>query len=564
MKITFVVPTYGQTALVATCLTSLRQYHTENEIIVVDDGSIKEIQDALAPICKKHKAKLLTSFWNNGFGHTCNRGLDSSDADIVILINNDVVLTSNITTELESIFEKDTKIGIVGSLLYYPDGKIQHGGHVRIGKYTFGHYDHGKTANMAKEAYFSKYNIGVTGALMALRKSMINKIGGFKVGYKLAYEDTEICLRAWHNDYRVYYTSNINAIHYEGYTRGVSKKQKKELGFLDQEQESEKQFHKDLVMYDLEKFENKIANLNGLITDIKKPKTKIGIHRNGAMGDCILTTGIIELLKIRNPHSEIYVSSAMQYPYRNNPNIHEIVNKPGLIAKKCDIFYNLDMVYEITPDIHVLNAYANHVFGKNNYNNNQILPKLYNAVCDRMDLLCKIKNSFIPLGGKCVVIHPTSSWMSRTINKKTWDHVIDWLLEQNYIVINIGQHGDITPTIKKNVYDLKNKLTLPEIRELIKLSKLFVGIDSGLLHIAQTTETPIVGIFSVARPEYRVFRKYNFASVEPNSECKYCLEKIKPPVTYIECAKKTNECINSISSDDIIKAIIKLKGEAHV
>jgi ADP-heptose:LPS heptosyltransferase len=42
---------------------------------------------------------------------------------------------------------------------------------------------------------------------------------------------------------------------------------------------------------------------------------------------------------------------------------------------------------------------------------------------------------------------------------------------------------------------------LPELRALIVRSRLFVGGDTGPLHIAATTMTPVVGIYGPTLPE---------------------------------------------------------------
>lgn len=565
MEISFTIPTYRQVDLVETCLKSLREYHPENEVTVVDDGSDIAVQQGLLDICKKYNAKVLTSFWNNGFGHSCNRGIDSSNADVVVLVNNDITFTSNITEEIKRSFEKDPLIGILGFLLFYPDGRIQHGGHFRYKRTnTFGHFDHGSLPNRAKDAYHGRYSIGVTGALMAVNKSMTNKIGAFKSGYGLAYEDVEICLRTWQAGWKVYYTANVNAIHHEGYTRGINKRIKKELGYWDQEVQSKLQFEKDLAVLDLDNIQAKVSLSNGTSELSNLPKKVIGINRRGAMGDCIMTTGIIEALKRRNPSSEILVSTLCKYAYENNPNVNKIYKNKELMSKRCDMFYDLDMIYEITPIKPVWVSYADHVFGKNDYNIHEIIPRLYDGQDDRINMLCKIKNNNIPLGDKYIVIHPAKSWSSRTISKEIWDQVIDYLLTKGYNILNIGQGADIVPTIKENVYNLGSQLTLHEIRELIKNAEMFITVDSGILHIAQTTNTNIIGIFSVARPSNRIFRPEKTIAIEPNTECKYCLEQVKPPVTFIACKHRDDRCIKSITAQNIIEGINKLKGEEHV
>jgi len=546
MKISFVIPNYKQTMLLHQCLQRLRKFHPENEVIVVDDGSTKDTQDFCADICKKFNAKFLTSHWNNGFSHSANRGIESSKSDIVVLTNNDIVFTRNVESEIIKIFESDEKIGIIGFLLYYPDGAIQHGGHKRLDNfYSMGHEDHGLTQDKAKLAFKSRYAIGVTGALMAIRKSMCDEIGVFKTVYKLAFEDVELCLRAWHTDWRVYYTADVSAIHIEGATRGNCQEHKEKLGTWKQETESQTQYIQDSEHFYMNGIEKKVKELNTI-------NNSVCFVRSGALGDCIMLTGIINEYKRRNPDSKIYVKTRESYPFIGNPNIDKVyaIDKEVLF----NIMFNMDLCYEKRPAIPRLRAYADYVFGENNYNNKDIIPELYFENDREFNekfkyLLCK----------PFIIVHPAKTWESRTVDKDVWNQVYAKIIANKTVVI-VGKESDTEPFVLNQngnaVIDLRGKLKLNQIHLLINLSEVFIGADSGLIHIAQTTKRPIVGIFSCVSPSVTVWRPEKFKTIIPQSECKYCLTyKVKPPVTILECELKTNECIKSITAEDILKGL---------
>lgn len=558
MKIDFVIPSYKNTSLLQQCLESLKKYHPVNNIIIVDDGSEESVQQKTKEIAEKYNAKVLLSKFNCGFSATVNRGLDSSDADIIVLTNSDIIFTQNIAGEVESRFTDDPKLGVMGFLLYMPDNRIQHGGIKRLKNgtnYSFGHYDHYSLTG--KESMKSKYILGVTGALMCVRKEMINEIGVFNSKYFLAFEDVEMNLRAWHCGWKVYYSSNTTAIHLEGYTRGNTPQKKKELGTLEAEQKSLLQFQKDILRYDINKIEQIIDEANGVQT--KKEYKKIGVKRTGALGDCIVATGIIEKLKNDNPASEIFVCTKQPFAFSNNHNIVKIFENNELMD--CDIVYDLDLVYESRPDTKRWIAYADSVFGEGEYIEAEILPKLYSKQVDRIDLLNKIKSNKLFVGNNFVVIHPNAnSWESRKLSKEVWDEVIDILILKGYKVISVGKNGDLKLREREMFFDMIDKFELGEIRELIKNAKMFIGLDSGIMHIALSTNTKVIGIFSVADPKNVIYRKHNSVAVEPESECKYCLTyKVKPPVTFLKCQQGNNECINSITSGKIIEAVEKLE-----
>lgn len=553
MKVGFCIPTYNQTKLVDECLTSLREYYPDNNVIVTDDGSRLEIENELKVICKKHNAKLLASYWNNGFGANANRGIEYLQDDIIMLVNNDITFTCDVALEAVKVMQKDSKIGIVGFLLYYPNGRIQHGGHKRFPGYLgFAHSDHGSPSDKAEEAYKSRYIEGVTGALVALRKEMINKIGIFKTGYGLAYEDVELSLRAWTTDWRIYYTSKVSAVHHEGHTRGTNPEQKKALNCWKQEERSTKQFISDLDTYDMDLITQKVAVCNKEINYRKKKI--IGINRKGALGDCIMATGVVEKIKKDNPNSEVIVSTVCPYPFMDNPNIDRVYDSPNILTKQADEFYDLDMAYEENINIPIWKAYANKIFGLNNYDDKDILPVLYNKEKDSSNLLNKLKINKCNLSNNFVVIHPTVSWPSRTWSKDNWEKVVKFLLASGYKVVYVGAGNDLDLPLYENVYNLKNKLELSEIRILINISKMFIGVDSGLMHIALTTKAPVIGLFTISDPINVIHRPEKSIAIVPHVDCKFCRNKMSKAVTFIDC-KNNLECIKSIKPNTVIRGI---------
>lgn len=249
MTYTFVIPNFNNADMLGRCLFNIRKLYPKHEIIVCDDAS-KEI-DAVEKVCSIYNAKLKKSFHNNGFSYNCNRGIEASTSDAVILVNNDVIIHKDILSHCDKIFSND-KIGVIGFLLYYPNGNIQHGGLKFDNPHSMRHED---DTNLCLQ---SRYVISVTGALMAIRKSMTDEIGAFNAGYYLAFEDTEFCLRTWHSGYKVWYCADVSAIHYEGYTRGRTPEEKRLSNTYEKEQETYKKYCKDIENYSWYDILNKV------------------------------------------------------------------------------------------------------------------------------------------------------------------------------------------------------------------------------------------------------------------------------------------------------------------
>jgi len=72
--------------------------------------------------------------------------------------------------------------------------------------------------------------------------------------------------------------------------------------------------------------------------------------------------------------------------------------------------------------------------------------------------------------------------------------------------------------------DLRNQTTLGELASMMAQSKAVVGMDSGPIHLAFTTQVPVVCGFTTVAPQYRIpYRGLaKTVSVVPNIFCNFC------------------------------------------
>jgi len=114
-----------------------------------------------------------------------------------------------------------------------------------------------------------------------------------------------------------------------------------------------------------------------------------------------------------------------------------------------------------------------------------------------------------------VVIHPAQSWCSRTWSKYNWQALCISLEDAGIPVISIGkdsrEESDFSGTTFKPVFkldiknglDLSNKTTLDQSWYILNKSVCVITMDSGILHLAGTTDTHIIQLGSSIKPEYR-------------------------------------------------------------
>ena len=122
-----------------------------------------------------------------------------------------------------------------------------------------------------------------------------------------------------------------------------------------------------------------------------------------------------------------------------------------------------------------------------------------------------------PLGlGKYVMIHPTHTWATRTWEQKQWQGLIDLLNEKNIPVVAIGRDSSEVGfyNTQKPVMDIDIKLGLnllndptndpAELRWMMQNeASIVVTMDSGILHLAGTTDVHILQLGSSIHPKLR-------------------------------------------------------------
>ncbi len=196
------------------CLPSLLQQNYDGfDIVLVDNGSTDGSADYVAS--EYPGVRLLRAGSNLGYAGGMNLGIARTNADVVVLLNDDIIAPSCWLRELMEGLLSDARIGVAGCKLYYADGAtLQHaGGFVSHPRATTGHYGY---ATHDEGLFDSQADVDyVTGAAMAVRRTLLEEIGDLDRGYWFYYEDVDLCYRARDAGWRVVYLPRANLIHLE-------------------------------------------------------------------------------------------------------------------------------------------------------------------------------------------------------------------------------------------------------------------------------------------------------------------------------------------------------------
>lgn len=274
---------------------------------------------------------------------------------------------------------------------------------------------------------------------------------------------------------------------------------------------------------------------------------RILVRRAGALGDVILATPVVRRLRRENSEAEIVVQTAYPNVFRNNPHV---TREPS--DGNFDRIIDLDLAYERRPAMHIVEAYMLEAFGD------------CGEPVDRTQELFYDRRPRLPLGGRpCVAVHAAKAgWRNRTLPEATWLEVCARLKAEGLQPILVGSARDALPTAGCPSFHVPDILAQTQV---IASCACFVGSDSGLLHAAGATETPIVGIFTCARPERRLpyrdgVRGLRCKAVVPYIDCIGCLERRVPPVTTEACERGDVACVGKVKPEAIVHAVMQLLG----
>lgn len=225
-SVSVVIPTRDRVDLLARCLESLetRGGHPDVEIVVLDNDSAEPAsQQFLRQVSDEGRAVVVPAPGPFNFSALCNLGAEASQGSILIFLNNDTeVRTSGALAELAHQADR-SGVGAVGARLWYPDGSLQHGG-LLLG-----------ILGLVGTAYprWAAPGAGgphpldllrgvsaVTGACLAIRRDRFGAVGGFdEVGFPVAFNDVDLCLRLRAAGLRNLVTPRADMLHVESASR---------------------------------------------------------------------------------------------------------------------------------------------------------------------------------------------------------------------------------------------------------------------------------------------------------------------------------------------------------
>lgn len=500
MSVTVSILAFENLDLTQRCVESVLKASGFQDLILTDNGSVKEpvgdYFDSLA--AKDARIIVIRNSTNLGFIEPNRRALERCSTRFFVLLNNDTVVLAGWLESLTRPFA-DQSCALSG-----PEECAS-----RLRDDLKGY-----RCRPDELEYLE-------GSCLCCRADLMKEHGLFSGYLDFAYgEDADLGLRMREKGYTLQ-TVKLKIEHLGGATSAMVE------GIRDIEARNHAEMRKRWATY----LASRSFNFS------------IVIRRQGAMGDVLLITPIIEALSERFPNSPIWVETQAVDLFMNNPKVAGATR--GTANPKDQIFINLDMSYENMPGLHIVESYrqtASHIIG-------------HELEIERKTVLQLNDAEAFPISGlgeRCVAIHcePTT-WPGKNWPADRWHELILWLLKDGWFVVLVGTSKILNVPCS---FDARQQTSPLDLASVIGQCGLFIGHDSFPMHVAQSQGVPVIGLFGATRSELILTDGSPSIGINGTGPCAGARHRTAG-LTFTFCE---GDCMRSIDAESVKLAVTQL------
>jgi N-acetylglucosaminyl-diphospho-decaprenol L-rhamnosyltransferase len=225
-----VIVSFRCESLLRDCLSSLLEHPPSGplRVHVVDNGS----GDGTAEMVRREfpDVSLTASERNLGFGAANNIGIAAGEAPYVLVLNPDTRITPGALDALLAVIEARPEAGMIGPRLELDDGGFDHASRrsfpTPLG--ALGHFT-GIGRREGAPGALAQYRApevqsgpvdAINGAFMLIRRSALERVGGFDERYWMYMEDLDLCYRFAQDGWTTWYEPTVTVAHVKAGTSG--------------------------------------------------------------------------------------------------------------------------------------------------------------------------------------------------------------------------------------------------------------------------------------------------------------------------------------------------------
>lgn len=223
IRLSVVIVSYGNEAVVRDCLDSIERFNDIGEaleVIVVEQTEDRpEIANHLAT---GYPWAHVVRNPNRGFGAGNNRGVRESSGDLLLFLNPDTILLEPVFGRAVDIFDGDAKLGLFGVSLVTRDGEPNQSFYYIDGRSLWSQVKYQVVKRLGR---FNQKSMYITGADMFTRREAFGRSGGFDERFFMYFEEPDLCRRIRACGYTIEFHPEMRIVHLEGKSSGASSAQ---------------------------------------------------------------------------------------------------------------------------------------------------------------------------------------------------------------------------------------------------------------------------------------------------------------------------------------------------
>ena len=217
--VSIIIPVYNEFSYTYDCIHSVVETGVglSYEVILADDCSTDRTKKADKII---KGLRVVRNKENLRFLRNCNNAAQKARGRYLLFLNNDTVVHSDWMGSLLRLMESDATIGVAGSKMLFPNGKLLEAGSIIWNDGRGWNYGRGADPSAPEYNYVKEVDY-ISGCSIMVRKDFWLGVGGFDERFAPAYyEDADLAFQARANGYRVVYQPLSVITHFEGVSHG--------------------------------------------------------------------------------------------------------------------------------------------------------------------------------------------------------------------------------------------------------------------------------------------------------------------------------------------------------
>jgi len=160
------------------------------------------------------------------------------------------------------------------------------------------------------------------------------------------------------------------------------------------------------------------------------------------------------------------------------------------------------------------------------------------------------------VGHRWVMVHPTARYWFKAWPFERFAMLSDRLAKQNLSIVLVGNASDqeiaskIQKVVNTSIFSLVGKTSLLELAALMQHADVFIGNDTGLMHMAAAVGCPVLGLFGPTNPQTWGPRGKKTKVIYKELDCRACFHP--------GCFRGEDSCMKQISVDEVYETALEL------